>query len=102
MWRLGESAGAGDLRFYGLVQFLPAVLIPLALVLFPAHGLRTSALLGAIGWYAVAKLCEALDRSIFAVGGIASGHTLKHLAAAMAAAWLRAWPGPGGTHRSRN
>jgi ceramidase len=88
VWRLGESAGAGDLRFYGLVQCLPAVLIPLALVLFPAHGLRTSALLAAIGWYAVAKLCEALDRPIFAVGGIVSGHTLKHLAAAMAAAWL--------------
>jgi len=88
IWRLGETAGAGDLRLYGLVQFLPAVLLPLALVLFPARWLRTSDLLGAIGWYAVAKLCEALDRPIFAVGGIVSGHTLKHLAAATAAAWL--------------
>jgi hypothetical protein len=87
-WRLGESAGAGDLRLYGLVQFLPAVLIPLALVLFPMHWLRTSDLLGAVGWYALAKLCEVLDRPIFALGGIISGHTLKHLAAATAAAWL--------------
>jgi len=32
-WVWTESAGAGDLRFYGLVQFLPLVLIPLMLVM---------------------------------------------------------------------
>ena len=38
--------------------------------------------------YALAKTFEALDPQIFALGGVVSGHTLKHLAAAAAAAWL--------------
>jgi hypothetical protein len=87
-WELGERAGAGDLRLYALVQFLPMVLIPLALVLFPARWLRARDLVGALGWYALSKVFEALDRPIFALGGIVSGHTLKHLAAATATAWL--------------
>jgi hypothetical protein len=87
-WRVGERAGAGDLRLYALVQFLPMVLIPLALVLFPTRWLRTPDLVGVLGWYALSKLFEALDRPIFALGGIVSGHTLKHVAAATAAAWL--------------
>jgi hypothetical protein len=32
----------------------------------------------------IAKLLEALDRPIFALGNLVSGHTLKHLAAAAA------------------
>jgi len=98
-WRLGESAGAGDLRLYGLVQFLPMVLIPLALALFPMRWLRAGDLVGVLGWYAASKLLEALDAPIFALAGVVSGHTLKHLAAATAAAWLlrvaRAWQAAG-------
>src|SRR6185295_20317622 len=33
-WQMTESAGAGDLRPYALVQFLPMLLIPLMLLLF--------------------------------------------------------------------
>jgi ceramidase len=87
-WQVGETAGTGDLRPYALVQLLPAILIPLALVLFPARRLRTADLLAVLGWYTLAKLVEALDHPIFALGGIVSGHTLKHLAAATATAWL--------------
>src|SRR5438132_1136255 len=87
-WQRGELAGAGDLRLYILVQFLPMVLIPLALVLFPARALRARDLLGVLGWYVLAKLFEALDAPIFALAGVVSGHTLKHLAAATATAWL--------------
>ncbi len=94
-WRLGEAAGSGDLRLYALVQFLPVLAIPLALGLFPRRWIRGADLLVAVGWYALAKIFEALDATIFALGGIVSGHTLKHLAAAAAAAWLlrvaRAW-----------
>jgi len=73
-------------NLYAVVQFLPMILIPLALVLFPARWRRTRDLVGVLGWYALSKLFEALDRSIFALGGIVSGHTQKHLAAATAAA----------------
>jgi len=94
-WRVGESAGAGDLRPYGLVQALPIVLIPLALALFRERWLRARDLLSVLGWYALAKLFEALDAPIFALAAIVSGHTLKHLAAATATARLlrvvRAW-----------
>jgi hypothetical protein len=42
----------------------------------------------AVQYGAIAKLAELLDGPIYAVGGIISGHTLKHLLAAFAAWWL--------------
>ena len=42
-----------------------------------------------LAFYGLAKLLETFDRQIFALdGGLVSGHTLKHLAAAMAGVWL--------------
>jgi len=38
--------------------------------------------------YGAAKLFEALDGVIFSMGHLLSGHTLKHLTAALAAWWL--------------
>jgi hypothetical protein len=35
-------------------------------------------------WYVIAKVLEALDAQIFALGNLVSGHTLKHLAAGAA------------------
>ena len=62
--------------------------IPLALALFPHRWIRGVDLLVALGWYALAKVFEAFDAPIYALGGVVSGHTLKHLAAAAGAAWL--------------
>ena len=94
-WQLGERVGAGDLRLYALVQFFPMLALPLALALYPRRWIRGADLLVAVGWYALSKVFEALDAPIFALGGVVSGHTLKHLAAAPAAAWLlrvaRSW-----------
>jgi hypothetical protein len=87
-WQLGERVGAGDLRLYALVQFFPMLAIPLALALYPRRWIRGADLLVAVGWYALSKSFEALDAPIFALGDVVSGHTLKHLAAAGAAAWL--------------
>ena len=87
-WLVGELSGAGDLRPYALVQFFPLVAIPLILLLFPPRYTRGADLLGALAWYALAKLFEALDAQIFAVGGVVSGHTLKHLASAGAMYWI--------------
>lgn len=83
-WDYTESLMRGDLRPYALVQFLPLLLIPLMLWLFPARysGLKYLGL--TLGWYVLAKLLEHFDHAIFALSGQAvSGHTLKHLAAAM-------------------
>jgi hypothetical protein len=87
-WHLGELRGVGDLRFYGLVQFFPLLAIPVMLLLFPPRYTRTADLFGVVGWYVLAKIFELFDGQIFALGGLVSGHTLKHLASAMAAYWI--------------
>lgn len=87
-WHATEAAGVGDLRPYGLVQFLPTLAIPLMLWLFPARYTRGGDVLIVLLIYGAAKLFEALDGRIFAWGGIVSGHSLKHLAAALACWWL--------------
>ncbi|OGK83788.1 MAG: hypothetical protein A2050_08125 [Candidatus Rokubacteria bacterium GWA2_73_35] len=87
-WYASEAAGAGDLRPYALVQFVPLVLIPLLLALCPPAYTRGGDLLVALGWYVAAKLLEQADAAVFAAGRLVSGHTLKHLAAAAGAWWL--------------
>jgi len=87
-WRAGELEEAGDLRPYALVQFLPALLILLMLWLGPARYTGGGYLLVVLGIYAVAKLFEALDGAIFSLGHWLSGHTLKHLAVALASGWV--------------
>jgi hypothetical protein len=86
-WYLSEMRGAGDLRFYGAVQVYSALFLLLAL-LFPPSYTRGSDLAVVVAFYALAKALEALDKPIFSLGQIVSGHTLKHLAAAMAAYWI--------------
>jgi Ceramidase len=72
-----------DLRPYVLVQFLPMLLLPLLVFLFPTRVYRPKVLLLIGGWYILAKILEANDAVIF--DRIAfSGHALKHLAAGVA------------------
>jgi hypothetical protein len=86
-WRVSELRGAGDLRFYAAVQ-LYAVLFLLIALFLPSHYTRGRDLAIIAGFYVVAKILEALDRPIFELGHIVSGHTLKHLAAACAGYWI--------------
>jgi len=54
----------------------------------PLPGRLGVSLAAVTGWYALAKLLEAGDAAVFtATGHLVSGHSLKHLAAAMSA-----WP----------
>jgi hypothetical protein len=82
-WHQSEVHQAGDLRIYLLVQFYPLLAIPLMLWLFPPKYTRTADLIGALAWYIGAKVLEILDRFVYAQGGLVSGHTLKHLLAAV-------------------
>ena len=92
-WVRTEAAGAGDLRPYALVQFLPLVLIPLMLLMWRGEGLSSRPLWMALGAYVLAKIAEHLDVALFAATGM-GGHALKHLLAALAAWWiLRAFQG---------
>ena len=81
-WHYTEQAGAGDLRPYGLIQFLPTLLIPLLIWLFPARYTCGADMLLGVALYVTAKLLEHFDRAIYSIGQVISGHTLKHLVAA--------------------
>lgn len=83
-WYWTETRGAGDLRPYALVQFLPLVLIPLILWLFDSRYLKGRLLVTALGFYMLAKLCEHFDKQLLDVLGVISGHTLKHFLAGIA------------------
>jgi hypothetical protein len=87
-WYASELHGLGDLRFYAAVQAYSALVL-LIVLLFPARYSRGSDLAIIVGFYALAKVLELLDKPIFFhTGHLVSGHTLKHLAAAAAGYWL--------------
>jgi hypothetical protein len=82
-WHMTEQSGQGDLRPYALVQFLPVLLIPVILWLFPARYSGSHYLLEMIGWYLAAKVFEFMDAAIWGwTGGWIAGHSLKHCVAA--------------------
>ena len=84
IWYLGGDApGGGDLRAYSLTQALPMAALPALLLVFPGR-LEERRLVIALLLYVAAKLFEAFDTQIFALGHLVSGHTLKHLAAGAA------------------
>jgi hypothetical protein len=87
-WLHTEALGAGDLRPYALVQFLPMLLVPFVVLsrrgrsdLGPWFGLM-------IVFYAAAKIFEFYDASVYEAGELMSGHALKHVLAALGAACL--------------
>lgn len=82
-WAWTESRGVGDLRPYALVQFLPMLIIPVILLTHkPVIG-ETRYFWWMLAFYFLAKLLEFFDASVFAFGHLISGHSLKHVAAAM-------------------
>lgn len=87
-WSATQSNGHGDLRPYGFVQFGSILAFLLLLALFPARYTRGADFVISFGFYALAKLLEAGDRWVFAHGRIVSGHTLKHVFAAVSAYWI--------------
>lgn len=82
-WNYTESNGVGDLRFYALVQFLPMLLIPLILILFPSKYKAINGYWWLLGAYIAAKILEYFDTEIYDLLGVISGHSLKHVAAAL-------------------
>ena len=90
-WAWSERCGAGDLRWYFLFQALVFVVAAALVVMFRAPGEPIRALVIALGANVAAKLFELLDKPIFAIGGIVSGHTLKHLAAGLGFIPLIVW-----------
>jgi hypothetical protein len=80
-WRV-----TGDLRPYALVQFGPVFLLLVVTWFTPDRRY----FLSLAGLYAAAKLMEAFDAAPYSMIGI-SGHTLKHLLAALACYQIFRW-----------
>lgn len=78
-----------DLRPYAAVQFVPCLAIPLMAILLPPMYTHSTYWLWAAGFYLLAKIEEAADKPIYNwTHHIVSGHTIKHLCAAMVPVFL--------------
>ena len=90
-WAITEARGSGDLRPYAIVQFLPVVFLLIVFVRYRPTGGGMKYYWLLLLFYALARVTELFDAWIFGAGALLSGHTLKHLFAAVAlAAVLRA------------
>jgi ceramidase len=81
-WRASDLAGFENLRPYLAVQFGSLALMLAICILFRSRYTLGPVMFLVIAIYAGAKVLESFDREIYAFGHWASGHTLKHLAAA--------------------
>jgi hypothetical protein len=89
---VGYWHASSDLRLYLFVQALPLLLAP-TLLLARVRPVEPGAVPDAAWWqvlgcYLAAKAMEGLDGPVLAALGVVSGHTLKHLLAALGAALL--------------
>lgn len=82
-WHYTELDGHGDLRPYIYVQFFPIVAIPVVLLSFRSVYNRISCYWWLMAAYVLAKLVEYFDYSIYHHLELLSGHSIKHLIAAI-------------------
>src|SRR5262249_8415738 len=81
------SRGHDDLRPHILVQFGSLVAVLFVSLFWESRYTRGKDIVVLLALYALAKLFELFDRSIFAFGGV-NGHALKHFFAAIACYWV--------------
>jgi len=84
LWNASEQARHSDLRWYALYQGLVILVGALLLLFFASRNGTTKVFVIAVAGNVLAKVFELLDKPIFALDGIVSGHTLKHLSAGLA------------------
>ena len=92
-WRWSLDGQGGDQRFYLLVQIIPIAVIPALCLLFQGRATHGRYVAYMFALYGLAKLTELLDREVMDfMGGVISGHSVKHLLAAWAAYMVVAMP----------
>lgn len=109
-WRATERAGAGNVMPYAILQGYAIVAVLLLAVLHPSRYTRGNAVYAVFAAYMLAKVLEHFDHEIYELAGVVSGHTLKHVAAAVSG-FVVAWmlltrtpveaAGPSASRRSR-
>lgn len=82
-WYLTELDGQGDLRFYAAIQFFPLLAISIILLCFKSCYTKVSAYWWLLMTYLSAKLFEHFDVLIHNSLIVISGHSIKHIAAAL-------------------
>jgi len=87
-WRWSQLHATENLLPYAAVQYGSIAIILVIALLFRSRYTRGTDIFVVVAIYAVAKVAEVLDAQIYALGQVVSGHTLKHLIAALAAYWL--------------
>ena len=87
-WRWSLLYASENLLPYAFVQYGSISAIVVIAAVHPSRYTRGADLFQVVAIYAFAKVAEVLDAQIYAMGEIVSGHTLKHLIAALAAYWL--------------
>jgi hypothetical protein len=83
-WIATERAGAGNVLPYALLQAYAVIVLLMKAALHRSRYTRGSDLYYIFGWYVLAKLLELFDAQVLALSHLVSGHSLKHVAAAMA------------------
>jgi hypothetical protein len=95
-WIVTERLGAGNVLPYVVLQAYAVFILLFFALTHPSRYSRGSDIYWVFGAYVAAKILEHFDREVLAFGQLISGHSLKHLAAAVASLvicrmlWLRA------------
>ena len=71
---------------YGVLQAYSVLVLLLFAVWHPSRYTRGNDIYGVFAAYVIAKILELLDRQVLGLGSVVSGHTLKHVAAAVGGA----------------
>ncbi len=85
---VGQHQGHADLRALLLIESIPLLLIPIAVLRLPGTQTRGSDWWIALVLYAISKLLALADAPIFHASGWISGHTLMHLGCALVVGWM--------------
>lgn len=83
-WLVTERAGAGNVVPYGILQAYSVVMLLAIAWLYPSRYTHGNDIYWVFTAYIMAKVLETFDKELLAVGHLVSGHTLKHVAAAIA------------------
>ena len=82
-WYWSEQAGRGDLSAYGLVQFLPLIIMPAIFVMRTSQFTHSVCFWLVLICYVIAKGFELADFQVYELTGAISGHSLKHFISAI-------------------
>ncbi len=83
-WRATERAGVGNVIPYGILQGYSVVILLLLARMKPSRYTHGHCLYWVFAWYVLSKFLETFDGEVHELTHVVSGHTLKHIAAAIA------------------